>query len=66
MFDPSFNAQMIITFFYNVENIASTFLTGSGLGVYILENTPPPPGRISADVIWGAKNMKRWKGRGKM
>jgi hypothetical protein len=31
-------------------------------GVYVLENTPPPPpgGEISADVIWG-KKYEKWK-----
>jgi hypothetical protein len=32
-------------------------------GVYILENTPPPRGGISANVIWG-KNMKRVREKG--
>ncbi len=32
-------------------------------GAYILENTPPRGGEISADVIWG-KNMKRQKEKG--
>ncbi len=43
-------------------------------GVYILENTPPPPpgeGKISADGIWGKKYEKakrKWgnvKGKGR-
>jgi hypothetical protein len=57
------------------------FLFGSGVGVsdtycgtplllsgvYILKNTPPPPGgKISADVIWGKKYEKLKRKRGKM
>ncbi len=37
-------------------------------GVYILENTPPPPlgeENISANVTWGKKNEKVKRKRGK-
>ncbi len=39
---------------FEFESAATNFCSG----VYILENTPPWGGEISADVIWG-KNMKR-------
>jgi hypothetical protein len=35
-------------------------------GVFILENTPPHPGGISADVIWWKKYEKVKRKRGKM
>jgi hypothetical protein len=38
----------------------------SSAGVYILENTPPPGGEISADVIWGKKYEKAKRKKGKM
>jgi hypothetical protein len=52
----------------NIDQISwNTFQRDAG--VYILENTPPPPGgeeKISADVIWGKKYEKGKRKRGKM
>ncbi len=42
----------------------STVLVVSSAGVYILENTPPRGGKISADVIWGKKYEKVERKRG--
>jgi hypothetical protein len=55
------NFNLILLNFYKTSSLCNT-------GVYILENTfPPPPGggEISADVIWGKKYEKRKRKRGR-